>query len=245
MNIHNSYNNDLDDDDLEEVEDHEQAADEELEESDYSQDTTQSADDIVSASIATGALSDVCEVTATMRELDEKETDLVKDFVSRGCTCDFGPRRTPCSMLFPVEHYQSMRSTFTEMSHDELDLIVMGQIMAHCYQSATLQGHHSSSPEVRKTTYGQFYHLGHRVCQQTFLFLHNIGLKRFKNIKKSYLTNGPAVRVHGNMGKRPKHHLTYQQVKDIVQYILNYTGMIKYMYTAIHTITSISYISTQ
>ena len=74
-------------------------------------------------------------------------------------------------MLFPVEHYQSMRSTFTEMSHDELDLIVMGQIMAHCYQSATLQGHHSSSPEVRKTTYGQFYHLGHRVCQQTFLFL--------------------------------------------------------------------------
>ena len=59
-------------------------------------------------------------------------------------------------------------------------------------------------------------HHGQHVCQHTFLF--------FKNIKKSYLTNGPAVRVHGNIGKRPKHHLTLQQIKDIVQYILNYTG---------------------
>ena len=131
-----------------------------------------------------------------------------------------------CPMHFPVEHYKSLRAALSEMSHDELDLFVMGQIMAHWYQSTTLQGHHtfSTSPEQRKTTYGQFYHQGQRVCQRTFLFLRNIGLNRFKNIKKSYLMNGPAVRVHGNMGKRPQHHLTLQQTKDIVQFILNYTG---------------------
>ena len=60
----------------------------------------------VSASLASGALSEVCDVTAVMRELDDKESDLVKEFVSRGCSCDFGPRKTPCSMLFPLEHYQ-------------------------------------------------------------------------------------------------------------------------------------------
>ena len=32
------------------------------------------------------------------------------------------------------------------------------------------------------------------------------------------------MRVHGNAGRRPKHQLTLQQVKDIVQFILNYTG---------------------
>ena len=67
--------------------------------------------------------------------------------------------------LFSVEYYQYLRATFAEMSHDELDLLVMGQIMAHCYQSTTLQGYHSSSPEERKVTYGQFYHLGQRVLE--------------------------------------------------------------------------------
>ena len=231
------------DDDLGPLEDHGQTADEELDNSDNEEEIPQTADDIVSASLVSGALSEMCKVTAVMRNLDNKESDLVKDFVSRGCSCDFGPKKTPCSMLFPVEHYQSLRATFAEMSHDELDLFVMGQIMAHCYQSTTLQGHHCTSPEERKGTYGQFYHYGQRVCQRTFLFLHNIGIKRFKNIKKSYLDNGPAVRVHGNMGKRPKHHLTLQQVKNIVQYILNYTGKkisIRTLY--IHIITCMPYL---
>ena len=46
---------------------------------------------------------------------------------------------------------------------------------------------------------------------------------------RTYLTNGPAVRVHENKGKRPKHHLTLQQIKDVIQYILNYTGLKQYI----------------
>ena len=68
---------------------------------------------------------------AVMRELDDKE-DAVKEFVCRGCGCDLG-LKTPCSMLFPIEHYLSLRASFSEMSQD---LFVIGQIMAHCYQSA-------------------------------------------------------------------------------------------------------------
>ena len=43
------------------------------------------------------------------------------------------------------------------------------------------------------------------------------------------------MRVHGNTGKRPKHHLTLQQVKDIVQYILNYTGRKNHDNVHVHT----------
>ena len=142
------------------VEDHGQT---EPDESDHEEETPQTAADIASVSLASGALSEVCEVTAAMRELDDRENDLFKDFVSWGCSCDFGPKKTPCS-------------------------------------------------------------------------------KRFKNIKKSYLTNGPAVRVHGNKGKRPKHHLTLELVKDIVQYILNYTGKEKSIGTCTLTITHIPYL---
>ena len=110
------------------------------------------------------------------------------------------------------------------MSHDELDLLVLGQVMAHTFQDSTLVGHHSTSPVESQKTYGNFYHLGHRICQTTFLFIHTIGTKRFKNLKKSYLNTGPVARVHGNKGRKPKCHLNLTQIKDIVQYILNYTG---------------------
>ena len=55
--------------------------------------------------------------------------------------------------------------------------------------------------------------------------MHTIGIKQFKNIKASYLQNGPAARVHGNKGRKPKKTLTLQEVKDVVQFILNYAGI--------------------
>ena len=105
----------------------------------------------------------------------------------------------------PKRELSVPQSKLFKMSHDELDLFVMGQIVAHWYQSSTLHGHQSSTPEERKIMYGQFYHHGQRVCQRTFLFLHNIGIKIFKLIKKSYLTDGPAVstREHRQEAKAP------------------------------------------
>lgn len=47
---------------------------------------------------------------------------------------------------------------------------------------------------------------------------------RYKNIKASYLNHGPAARIHGNKGKRPKRHLTVDQIKEIVQFVLSYSG---------------------
>ena len=100
--------------------------------------------------------------------------------------------------------------------------------MAHTFQSSLLQGHHSYNPAERKISYTQVYHQGHRVCQHTFLFIHIIGRKRVKNIKASPAFSKQdqcqEYTAHGNTGSRPKHQLPLQQVKDVTQYILNYTG---------------------
>ena len=184
--------------------------------------TTPTADELVSASLRSGALLAVCEIKET-RAVDDEEKR-VKEFIDRGCGCDNGPNKSQCSLLFPIEHYRSLRSTFAELNHDELDLIVMGHIMAHTFQSSLLQGHHSYVPTERRITYSQFFHQGHHVCQRTFLFIHTIGIKRFKTIKSSYLNSGPVPRVHGNRGRRPKHQLSLEQIKDVIQYVLNYTG---------------------
>ena len=94
----------------------------------------------------------------------------------------------------------SHRCAFADMTHDELNLFVMGQIMVNCFQSPSVPGD-SSSPAEQKEIHN-VTHQGHHVCQPTFLFLHNVGIKCFKNIKTSYLKNRPVARVHGNIDPR-------------------------------------------
>ena len=113
--------------------------------------TIPTADELVSASLRSGALLAVCEIEEA-RAVDDEEEKRVKEFVDRGCGCDNGPNKSQCSLLFPIEHYRSLRSTFAELNHDELDLIVMGHIMAHTFRSSLLQGHHSYVPAERRIT---------------------------------------------------------------------------------------------
>ena len=189
----------------------------------------QSAEEIVSASLSSGSLTDVCDVSVTMRPIDTDEEELVKTFADHGCTYAFGPHKSPCCKLFSEDHYLAVRGALSEMTKDELDLMVMGQIMAHCSPSPSAPSPSASPAEkIEVHTPMKFFHAGLRVCQPTFLFLHTIGIKRFKHIKASYLRNGPAARVHGNKGRKPKKTLTLQEVKDVVQYILNYTGIKHY-----------------
>ena len=108
-----------------------------------------------------------------------------------------------------------------ELTNDELDLVVMGQVMAGCFSGETS----SHRGQERGKSYTMFQHNSVRVCQKTFLFLHTMGYRRFKAIKASYMTNGVVARVHGNKGKRKKTGLSLKQIQDIVQFIMNYAGV--------------------
>ena len=150
----------------------------------------------------------------------------MKTFADHGCTCVFGPHKSPYCKQFSEDHYLAVRAALSEMTKDEFDLMVMGQIMAHCSPSPSAPSP-STSPagKIEVHTPMKCFHARLRVCQPTFLFLHTIGIKHFKHIKASYLSNGPAARVHGNKGRKPKKTLSLQEAKDVVQYILNYTGI--------------------
>ena len=64
----------------------------------------------------------------------------MKTFADSGCTCDLGPNKSPCCSSFTADHYLSLRCAFAEMTHDELDLFMMGQIMANCFQPSAAEG---------------------------------------------------------------------------------------------------------
>ena len=163
-----------------------------LEETDELEESNpQSAKEIVSVSLSSGSLTDVCYVSVTMRPIDTDEEELVKTFADHGCTCVFGPHKSPCCKLFSEDHYLAVRGALSEMTKDELDLMVMGQIMAHCSPSPSAPSP-STSPagKIEVHTPMKCFHARLRVCQPTFLFLHTIGIKHFKHIKASYLSNG-------------------------------------------------------
>ena len=69
----------------------------------------QTADEIVSARLLSGALSDACDIEIQARPLGVEEEEMIKIFVDRGCSCDLGPNKTPCCKSFSVEHSLRLR----------------------------------------------------------------------------------------------------------------------------------------
>ena len=63
-----------------------------------------------------------------------------------------------------------------------------------------------------------------RECaKKTFMFLHDIGNARLKNLMKHFKQNGITARTHGNTRRRPHHALSLSTVKSIVTFIVNYS----------------------
>ena len=177
------------------------------------------AAEIVQAGVARGQI-DSDSIPVDRRELDEAKEGLIQHFASESCKCDFGPNHCPCCTSITVDHFRSVRCEMAELTHDELDLVVMGQVMAGCFRAETFR------KQERSRSFTVFHHNGKRICQKTFLFLHTIGYWRFKALKASYLENGVVPRVHGNKGKsRSKLRLTLKEIEDVVQFILNYAGV--------------------
>ena len=179
------------------------------------------AEEIVQAGVAGGQL-DVASVPIDQHELDVKEEQLIQAFVRDGCKCDLGPNHSPCSTSITVDHYRSVRCQMADLEHNELDLVVMGQVMAGCFSAETFRKQERSTCR----SFTVFHHNGTRICQKTFLFLHTMGYTRFKAIKASFMANGVVARVHGNKGKsHRKDRLTLKQIQDVIQFIMNYAGV--------------------
>ena len=99
------------------------------------------------------------------------------------------------------------------MTHDELDLVVIGQVMAGCFLGKFLTS--QASPTQCSTT-------GMSICQKTFLFLHYT--MDYGCFKASYMASGVTARVHGNKGKQKKLGLSLKEIQDVVQFIMSYAG---------------------
>lgn len=168
--------------------------------------------------------SETANVALEMRDLDKEEVEAIKQFKEASCQCT-KKDGSPCSDYFSEDDLSKLRMGMAELETDQLDLVILSQLNAHHY-SGELLGHRTEE-ELRQRTakrvkdYTSFFYQNKSICMKTFLFIHYIGKKRFRNLLKHYKLNGIAPRRHGNIKRHPWHAADISDKERAVNFIKN------------------------
>ena len=65
------------------------------------------------------------DIEPEARPEDQREADTIDRFMAEGCKCPLN-----CSLKFSRPHYELTRSQCAELTHETLDMVIMGQLMA-------------------------------------------------------------------------------------------------------------------
>ena len=106
-------------------------------------------------------------------QLDDEKT--VGRFLESSCHCRLH-LGGPCSNQFTSSYVLSARTACFELSRNELDMVLLGQLMACTNQSEGVMdvaGKHNAAE--RKRTYTTYLHQGKQICSLMFRFLHAVG----------------------------------------------------------------------
>jgi hypothetical protein len=155
---------------------------------------------------ALNSLSSACDIRVELRPCDTIEEGLLATFVSVGCGCS-----KKCSSQFSLSYIRDMRAQCYNLSHNELDLVLLGQLVTSTNTSEKVVIESGYLERERST---ELITMQARLCGKTFRFL--------QDLAKSLRENGLTPRTHGNAHKRPKHSLSFESTEFVVQFLLNY-----------------------
>ena len=167
--------------------------------------------------------SDEDIVPVELRELDLEEEKIIKEFKSLSCGCN-KKGGLPCSDYFSEEELSKLRMSMAELEKDQLDMVILSQISAHHY-SGEIVGHRTEAElqnrGSRAKDYTVFFYQSKSICLKTFLFIHYIGKKRFRNLLKHYQVNGVVPRRHGNIKRKPWHAARLCEKEHVIDFVKN------------------------
>ena len=151
---------------------------------------------------------------------DKKEEETIQAFIEESCCCSLGPKKTPCSSQLSLSTISQARNNCLQLSHSELDLVIMAQIHA-------LRTHPDDKPtDYRGKTetfrsHTRYYVHGLPVCKKTFAFVHTVGKRRVEALCTAVDNDGVVARIHGSCN-RPRHNeLPFTEVSRVCDYIRN------------------------
>ena len=112
---------------------------------------------------------------------------------------------------------RSHRLSCLELEKAELDGVIIGRLAASVVPGQVTARGKQRSRDRFSYTFG-----GRKVCVRTFRYVHAIGKDRLTNLQTHYKEKGVEPRVHGNKGRRPRHAILYEQVKNVVTFLERY-----------------------
>ena len=153
---------------------------------------------------------------------DDSSTDdedgRIAHFLSEGCKCQLNDG-SPCSALFTASQVMAARDECRQLTRDQLDVMIMGQLRALCQIDPLTQKTKTKNTD-RSRTATLFRFGGHRICHKVFLFLHAMSHQRFKSIKKTWRENGLCPRVRSKVV--PHNTTKLSDIQNVVRFILQY-----------------------
>ena len=149
------------------------------------------------------------------RDAEERR---VARFLQKGCHCKLNAGN-PCSSLFTAADLLAARDECRQLTREQRDMMVMGQLRALCQRDENTQKVKAKNSERQRTT-TLYRYGGHRVCQQVFVFLHAMSDFLFKAIKQSWMAGGLCPRVRAKV--LPHNTTRLSDIKGVVRFILQY-----------------------
>ena len=146
---------------------------------------------------------------ASVREADEAEDASIDDFFRKTCSCKLGLKGAACSGLFTRDLVTSTRMNCLEMTKAELDLVIL----------ANLEANRRQAQDMSPRTHVNYWFCGNKVCKSTFLFIHAVGPKHYKNLVSHLSESGLSPRRHGNTKRLPVNMVPFSVTQSIVQFI--------------------------
>ena len=159
----------------------------------------------------------VNDITITDQPSDNFEEQAISEFILSGCGCSKGLGK-PCCQQFPDDYIRTYHLNCIELTHSELDMIILGQLAACVNSSSVVSTVNRHAEREREKSHKSFTHQGKPICNKMFRFLHGIGEKRLKSFEE----NGITPRIHSNVKRRLKHALSYTSTQFVVRFIFNY-----------------------
>lgn len=139
----------------------------------------------------------------------------VQKFIEDGCGCRRGSKSIQCSDQFTVETVLNNLYNCLELSHAELDLVVLANIQAFTATEETGKKRKRSPP------YSFLYHSA-PICKEMFLNLYGISKSRFQRLLDHYENHGISLRIHGNSKRLPHNALPVAVTEDVKNFLSNF-----------------------
>lgn len=130
---------------------------------------TPTADEQISNALERLQPSHTLGVVGGPNNEDENESDKVSKFLTEVCTCGRG-----CNMFSKAE-IESSRLDCQGLAKDELDMAILGELMAGMNTSDDCGPSHKHRKSIRQRSRVTYMYKGREVCSQAFRFFHDIG----------------------------------------------------------------------